>query len=151
MRIGTLLLATVVSATLVGCASMHPRDMHPDLSKAKKCNMATCDLQVTVKENSDGTCDPVVDDLQFTGAERDRSVVWTIAGPYEFSKESYKFALFVKDNPGDQFRGASTSGRTLTLKFVHTPTPVPKKYAYVLAVRRTNGTFCRTLDPWLIS
>jgi hypothetical protein len=153
MRIGTLSLAALAAAALVGCAPMSPRDMHPDILKAKKCSTSSCELEVTVNENvATNKCEPVVQDLQFTGADGERSVEWKITTPgYEFSREQYKFAIFVKDNPQDKFKGASTSGRTLSLRFNHKATPSLKWYAYVLAVRRADGTFCETLDPWLIS
>jgi hypothetical protein len=154
MRIGTLSLAALAAAALVGCAPMTPRDMHPDISKARKCSATDCaPLEVTVNENVvTHTCEPVVDDLQFTGADGERTVHWRITTPgYEFSKEHYKFAIFVKSNPEDKFNGASTSGATLSLRFKHKSTPSLKWYAYVLTVRRADGTFCETPDPWLIS
>ena len=158
MRIGTLLLAAVVSATLVGCAPMEPRDHYvPNPARTQNCNTRDCPpLVVTVKENpAQHTCEAAVDDLNVSsGPEGERSVEWKIATPgYEFSKEPYKFAIFVKSNPNGKFKGAntSTSGQVLSLKFVHKRTSTLKPYEYVLAIRRSDGTFCETLDPWLIS
>ncbi len=109
--------------------SVAPQWIHaillPNPARTQNCNTRDCPpLVVTVKENpAQHTCEAAVDDLNVSsGPEGERSVEWKIATPgYEFSKEPYKFAIFVKSNPDGKFKGAntSTSGQVLSLKFVH--------------------------------
>jgi hypothetical protein len=72
---------------------------------------------------------------------------------YEFSGEPYKFGIFIKDDPDDDFNNAVVpgNGQTVTIIFKHRNPG--NKYRYGINVRRSTGNkpFCEPLDPWLIS
>jgi len=111
---------------------------------------------VTVTENSDKTCKPdSIDPIEVTGGNGVRTITWTLGNGYVFSNESYKFALFVKVDPQGRFKSAQVkqAGKVLELKFDHNKKQGEPQaiYAYALTVQRDDGSFCTTLDPWLIS
>lgn len=160
MRIGTLFMVAIASATLVGCSSGRFKPLHIDgfpnpFYKTVQCTTQDCDVSVTVTENmSTGTCTlDVADRLDLRlPATGERNVTWTIAtAGYEFSRESYKFGIFIKSDPRDEFKNVQItgSGKSLSIQFKHQRTGID--YSYALTVRRTNKTFCETLDPWMIS
>lgn len=160
MRSGTVCLAAIVCATLVGCASpgrIKPMyfEGFPNLFvRAVKCTTPDCSVTVTVTENADGTCVLDVPDILDvkTGPAGERNVRWMIStAGYEFSKEAYKYGIFIKTDPDEEFKNVQISGngRDLSLKFRHQHTGID--YSYALTVQRANKTFCATLDPWLIS
>lgn len=157
MRIGTLLLAAIAAVTLVGCGSpgtIKPIYFYP-FAKTVQCSTQDCSLNVTVTENATtGTCViEVADILDMKGGPAgQRNVTWTITTPgYEFSKEFYKYGIFIKSNPDDEFKNVQITGpgTSLSIQFKHQQTGID--YSYALSVRRTNKTFCETLDPWMIS
>jgi hypothetical protein len=161
MRIGTLSLAAVAAAALVGCAS--PGTFRPMyfpgytnvFIKSVKCTTADCSLSVTVTEDG-GVCKlDVAEVLDVTeGPVGARNITWTIeTAGYEFSKESYKYGIFIKSDPDEEFKNVqiTASGKSLSLKFEHNAPGAA--YSYALTARRTSGNkaFCKTLDPWLIT
>jgi hypothetical protein len=164
MRIGTLVLAAIACTLVCACAStetfIRPGGtfLHPFLWFLEKtpCS-ADCSVTVTVKENSsDKTCKPeYVLPIEVTGNNGVRTITWTVGAGYKFSDQSYKFALFVKVDPQGKFKSAQVpgGGKTLVLKFEHNKNEGdPQKiYDYALTVQRDDGSFCTTLDPWLIS
>ena len=155
MRIGTLSLAALAAAALVGCATVKPmyyRGHTNPFYTVSNCTTQDCTVNVTVVADGD-TCVPstvqILDVSQPAGA---RNITWTITTDgYEFSKETYKFGIFIKNDPDEEFKNATTDGKNLKLRFEHSATG--KEYSYALTVRRTTGDkgFCKTLDPWLIS
>jgi hypothetical protein len=160
MRIRSLFLAAIASATLVGCGS--PGRIKPfyfdgfsPFVKTVHCTTQDCSLTVTVTENSaTGTCVLDVADILNVKlpATGDRNLTWTIATDgYEFSKEAYKYGIFIKSDPDDEFKNVQITGngKSLSIQFKHQRTGID--YSYALSVRRTNKTFCETLDPWLIT
>ncbi|HVE49496.1 MAG TPA: hypothetical protein VNG69_07775 [Casimicrobiaceae bacterium] len=119
------------------------------------CNTATCMLDVTVGTNSTtGNCIPATTDvIVIAGSHGQRTITWNITtSGYEFSREDYKFGLFIKSDPGDQFKNVQITdgGRSLSIKF-DKKTP-HRAHEYALTVRRNSGAkaFCDTLDPWMI-
>lgn len=143
------LLAVVA---LAGCASM---ERAPDRSGPRiSCNGNQCDATVTVS-SSGTTCKPdaiIPIDLA-TGRRGPKSVTWILGTEgYVFSDESFKFGLFIKDDPFDEFKDArvTANGRRLTITFNDR---LPgKAYRYAITVRRAaNKEFCETLDPWLLN
>lgn len=148
------LLAAFASATLVGCAS--PGRIKPiyPFARTVQCTTQDCSLNVTVTEKSDGTCVLDVADILDVkmGPSGQRNLTWTIStSGYEFSKESYKFGIFIKSNPDAEFKNVQItgSGKTLSIQFQHQRTGID--YSYALSVQRANKTFCETLDPWVIT
>ena len=163
MRIGTLFLAAIAAATLVGCSApgtirpmYFPGGFNPFI-RVVQCTQQDCSVTVAVTENSSANfCVPDVAEILDVsgGAAGQRNVTWTITTDgYEFSKESYKYGIFIKSDPDDEFKNVQITGngKSLSLKFEHQVTG--KSYSYALTVRRTGGnkSFCKTLDPWLIS
>ena len=104
-----------------------------------------------------GVCKPdAIPDLDLEhgglGGEEDHLDAGTDG--YEFSRESYKFGLFIKSDPFDEFKDASVpgNGKTLTIKFEH---HVPGRWywnsASLCAGRPEASPSGDTLDPWMIS
>lgn len=153
MRIGTLFLSVVACAALAACS---PALMKPNLFSQKiDCAGHDCAAKVTVSSIGN-TCtpDPIFNIDLKTGDTGEKKITWTMATDgYEFSRESYKFAIFVKDNPFDEFKDVDVpgNGKTLTIKFNARSTG--RNYRYAITVRKSTGNkdFCETLDPWLIS
>jgi hypothetical protein len=154
-------MAAFATATLVGCAGsakvkpFYIEGMPNPFVKSVTCTAQDCDLTVTVVENADGTCIPDVAPILNikTGPAGDRNVTWTLANDdYEFSKENFKFGIFIKSDPREEFKNAQVTGggKALTLVFRHKHTGID--YSYGLTVRRkVDKSFCETLDPWMIS
>jgi len=157
MRIGMLVLAAITYAALAACTStgtfMRPYAWY--LSNIP-CP-GDCSVNVTVTENSvDKTCIPdSVDPIVVTGNNGIRTITWTLGSGYVFSNESYKFGLFVKVDPQGKFKSAQVkqAGKALELKFDHNKRQGEPQaiFPYALTVQRDDGSFCTTLDPWLIS
>ena len=123
--------------------------------KSVKCTTVDCSVSVTVTDDGSVCKLDVVEVLDVTeGPSGARNVTWTIdTQGYEFSKESYKFGIFVKSDPDEEFKNVQITGggKSLSLKFEHNAPGMA--YSYALTVRRTAGNkgFCKTLDPWLIT
>lgn len=156
MRIGTLFLIVVGCATLVGCSSrVFVKPIFNPFARTVPCTTRDCSLPVTVTENaSTRTCDlDVAEYLNVQGGPSgQRSLTWTIGTDgYQFSRESYKYGIFIKTDPGDEFKNVQITGngKSLSIQFNHQRTGID--YGYALTVRRSDGSFCNTLDPWLIS
>ncbi len=153
MRTGTVLLAAFVGTVLIGCAAHHPLDGGD--RQRLQCTGKECTVNVTISATG-GVCKPdAIPDLDLRTADSgEKKITWMLATEgYEFSRESYKFGLFIKSDPFDEFKDASVpgNGKTLTIKFEH---HVPGRwYEYGVTVRRSTGSkaFCDTLDPWMIS
>lgn len=154
MRIGTLFLIVVGCAALAGCSSTG-RHMFNPFARTVQCTTRDCSLPVTVTENaSTKTCDlDVAEYLNVQGGPSgQRSVTWTIdTDGYQFSKESYKYGIFIKTDPYDEFKNVQITGngKSLSIQFNHQRTGID--YGYALTVRRSDGSFCKTLDPWMLS
>jgi len=157
MRIGTMLLAAAACSAAVACSVL---DQRPDRSSPRiSCTGNRCDAAVTVT-SSGAWCKPdeiMPIDLS-TGAGGGKTVSWTIGTPgYEFSNESYKFGIFIKNDPIDEFKDAKVieNGRKLVITFNGKRSD--KAYKYAVTVRRSTPNkeghkeFCETLDPWLIN
>jgi hypothetical protein len=91
-----------------------------------------------------------------SGPSGQRSVTWTITNNqgYEFSKESYKYGIFIKLDGGDEFKNVQITNGSKSLTINYTKQAMGTAYySYALTVRRTDGdkNFCKTLDPWMIS
>jgi len=158
MRKGMLILAAIASTTLIGCGSQPilSESGRNFFSTVQKCSDQDCKVMVTVNDCAKGDIS-VVDyvDMSSGPADKQRTVTWTITNEsgYEFSKESFKFGIFIKLDGGDEFKNAQASGKTVTIKYdkkAHTDTNF---YSYALTVRRTDGDkgFCKTKDPWMIT
>lgn len=152
MRTGAVLLAAFVGTGLIGCAGHRALDGG---DKARlQCAGKDCPVNVTVSTTG-SVCKPdAIPDLDLrTGDPGEKKITWTLPDGYEFSRESYKFGLFVKSDPFDEFKDASVpgNGKTLTIKFNGNVTG--RWYEYAITVRRSTGNkpFCDTLDPWMIS
>ena len=160
MKTKGLVLAAVACATLAACGTTR-HAWKPFLYRAfahtQDCNVKDCPVDVTVGINSStGNCIPaVVEVLNLRpGPAGQRSIVWTITTPgYEFSREDYKFGIFIKSDPFDEFKNVriTDANKKLSLDFANSATG--KAYSYALTVRKASGAkeFCDTLDPWLIS
>lgn len=158
MRIGALVLVAMATAALVGCSSTgKSRGLSPfEMSTLAtlKCQTQDCQVTVTVTEDAaTGTCAATVNYpvLDFrTGPAGQRKAVWTINDGYVFSSETYKFGIFIKSDPGKQFKNAKVeaSGKRLVIDFEHSSSG--KTYDYALSFQRANGTWCDTLDPYMV-
>jgi hypothetical protein len=158
MRIGALVLVAVATAALVGCSSTgKSRGLSPfEMSTLAtlKCQTQDCQVAVTVTEDAaTGTCAATVNYpvLDFrTGPAGQRRALWTINDGYVFSSEAYKFGIFIKSDPGKQFKNAKVeaSGKRLVIDFDHSSSG--KTYDYALSFQRANGTWCDTLDPYMV-
>ena len=159
MRIGSLVLAAIATAGLVGCASTEKTRAQDRFNEALragslKCTTQDCQVAVTVTENAaTATCSatvnyPIIDFR--TGPAGQRKATWTINDGYAFSSEAYKFGIFIKSDPGKQFKNArvEASGKRLVIDFEHNSTG--NTYEYALSFRRANGTWCDTLDPFMV-
>jgi hypothetical protein len=151
MRSGTVFLAVIACTALVACTSMKPYFFSPTIG----CTGHDCAALVTVTSigNACKPDDIMTIDLK-TGDPGEKKITWKIATPgYEFSRESYKFGIFIKDDPFDEFKDANVpgSGDTLTIKF--NGNTMGRPYRYAITVRKATGNkaFCETLDPWMIS
>jgi hypothetical protein len=156
MRIGTILLAAVACGAMA-CSTFEQK---PDRSSPRiACTGNKCDAKVTVA-SSGAWCrpDPILPIDLSTGEHGGKTVTWTIETEgYEFSNESYKFAIFIKDDPFDEFKDAKViaNGKRLTITFNER---LPgKAYRYAVTVRKSTPNkeghkeFCETLDPWLLN
>jgi hypothetical protein len=161
MRIETLLPAAVAAAMLVACASpgphepTHMRGSTVPFSTVHPCQTQDCSVDVAVVATANDCIPTVVGIIDARGGVAGaRNITWTITTTgYEFSRESYKYGIFIKSDPDEEFKNVQITGdgKSLSLKFDRRATG--KDYAYALTVRRTSGDkgFCKTLDPWLIS
>src|SRR5260221_12205605 len=111
MRKVLLILAAIASATLVGCTvsikpAYVPGFSNPFLTTTT-CNVQDCPpLTVTVNDCATGNI-TVTDILDMTAgpANMQRTVTWTISNDgYEFSKETFKYGIFIKLDGGDEFK-----------------------------------------------
>jgi hypothetical protein len=160
MRNAVVSAATIGIFLLGACASIYgppkPTNVFIEAMAKTQCP-STCSVAITVAENSDGTC--AIGDVQpieATGANGSRKISWTIAASgYKFSDDAFKFALFVKTDPQGKFKDAKVKGggKVLEVDFEHKKMEGEPKliYDYALTVQRTNGSFCITKDPWVIS
>lgn len=161
MNSKTMALAGLACAALTACSSTPPRHWNPFaphyFTRNQECREATCRVDVTVTTNaSTGQCLPAVVPVvdMRAGPSGLRTISWTIStAGYEWSKEDYKYGIFIKSNPFDEFKNAriTNGGKTLNLDFSNSSKGVV--YEYGLTVRRDTGgkAWCDTLDPWLIS
>jgi hypothetical protein len=153
MKKGTRWVGALALITLAGCSTT---ERVPDRSVPRiSCNGNQCDATVTVTSTG-AACKPdgiIPIDLA-TGRRGAKTVTWVMGTEgYVFSDESYKWGLFVKDDPFDEFKDArvTANGRRLTITFNDR---LPgKSYRYAITVRRAGGAkeFCETLDPWLLN
>jgi hypothetical protein len=159
MRIGSLVLAAIATAGLIGCASTEKTRAQDRFNEALrtgslKCATQDCQVAVTVTENAaTKTCSATVNYpiLDFrTGPAGQRKATWTINDGYVFSSEAYKFGIFIKSDPGKQFNNArvEASGKRLVIDFKHNSTG--NTYEYALSFQRADGTWCETLDPFMV-
>ncbi|TMG94508.1 MAG: hypothetical protein E6H71_13985 [Betaproteobacteria bacterium] len=148
-RITSLLFIAVASAVLASCAQpgFKPSDT------TNRCAGPECEIPVTVNSIGD-SCQPgPVADIDAT-ADGPHKITWKMITPgFEFSGTPVKFAIFIKEDPDDDFSNAVVpgNGQTVTIMFNHKH---PRKnYRYGVNVRRSTGDkpFCEPLDPWLIS
>jgi len=164
MRIETLVLTAIACTLVSACGTeslLRPGGifMHPFAWFGDNTPCPTeCSITVTVKEDrSDKSCKPdYVLPIDVTGNNGVRTITWKVGDGYKFSNESYKFGIFVKVDPQGKFKSAQVQGqggKTLVLKFEHNKKEGEPKaiYDYALTVQRDDGSFCTTLDPWLIS
>jgi hypothetical protein len=158
MRKGILILAAIASITLVGCGTRpfyHPGVKNPFLT-TQTCDKQACDVNVTINDCAAGNM-TVADILDMTPGPsgQQRTITWTITNEsgYEFSKESFKYGIFIKLDGGDEFKNAQVNGKTVTIKYDKKAVTGTSAYSYALTVRRTDGdkNFCKTLDPWMIT
>jgi hypothetical protein len=113
---------------------------------------------VTVDSKGDWCKPKGIDPIDLsTGDHGGKTVTWTIGTDgYEFSNEAYKFGIFIKDDPFDEFKDAkvTANGKKLTISFNGRLTG--KAYRYAVTVRKSTANpkvhkeFCETLDPWLL-
>jgi hypothetical protein len=166
MRSGTLLLAAIAAAVLVGCGSqrIRPTDytyIPNPFVKSAQCGTPACSLVVTVNDCANGiitVTDPETNsgpDLDMSTGSGARSVTWKIVTPgYEFPKEPFKYGILIKGDPDDEFKNAHISGGgdSLTLDYNKKGTGT-RYYVYGLQLRSTIGNkpFCALLDPWVIT
>lgn len=126
------------------------------------CPSGVCTpVDVVVNETGGGRCElAAIPDLTVVDEETgEKTISWLLpASGFEWSKEEWKFALFIQkgDNPVGKFGSVSISmgGRKLEVRFAHVKDPSQRKtYKYALTARRTANPkqFCETLDPWIIS
>jgi predicted small secreted protein len=151
MRIGTVPLVVMACAVLAACA---PNAVKP-FGQNIKCTGHDCAADVTVSSVG-STCipDQILDIDLKTGDAGYKTITWKMATDgYEFSGESYKFGIFIKNNPFNEFKEANVlgNGKILVIKFNGTSSG--KDYRYAITVRKSTGSkdFCDTLDPWMIS
>ncbi|HEY3180584.1 MAG TPA: hypothetical protein VGL25_17085 [Casimicrobiaceae bacterium] len=149
-RIGTLLFIAVASAVLVSCAlpGFKPLDTN-------RCSGPECEISVTVISIGDSSCQAApVGDIDATAAGEHR-ITWRMTTPnFEFSGEPYKFGIFIKDDPDDDFKNAVVQGNGQTASLTLNHKKPGTRYRYGINVRRSNvinKPFCEPLDPWLIS
>lgn len=171
MRSGTLFLTAIASSVLIGCGSpglkpsyFQNRPVYVEnlFSHNVHCDTKDCSLIVTVndcaggdiKVTSPSTTDGPDLDMRAGPTNQERTITWKIVTPgYEFSKESFKYGILIKSDPGDEFKDAQVSGDTLTLKYNKKATGSQGSYTYGLQLRSSRGdkAYCALLDPWLIS
>jgi hypothetical protein len=156
MRIGTLVFAAVAAATLVGCATIKPmyvRGHYNPFYTVDQCTVQDCTVEVRVTADGNACTLSTVQILDVSQPPVARNITWKLVTEgYEFSKESYKFGIFIKNDPDEEFQNAQVNANgTLSLHFAHTASG--RDYSYALTVRKKGGDkgFCATLDPWLIS
>ena len=160
MKSKSMVWAGIACAALTACGttgrSSNPFAPHFFTARTE-CKVADCSIDVTVTQNAAaGTCIPAVVPIIDVrpGPASQRRLSWTISTDgFEFSREEYKYGIFIKSDPLEEFKDAqiTNGGKTLTLRFSNAIKG--KTYEYALTVRRSRGgkEFCETLDPWLIS
>jgi hypothetical protein len=160
MRIGTVLLAFIACGVLAACQtnSVKPQVNSAilDLSAPRiKCTGHDCAVDVTVALiGNKCTPDPILNIDLATGDTGEKKITWKMATEgYEFSGESFKFGIFIKDNPLNEFKDAKVPGNGQTLTMMFKGNASGNNYRYAITVRKSAGNkdFCETLDPWMIS
>jgi len=175
MRSRTLCLTAVACVVLIGCATprsyyfqRHPLYVESFLGRKVRCDDTQCTLTVTVTNcaasdgiqvtNPDMSAGPDID-LSHGDASRKRTITFNIATTgYEFARESFKYGILIKSDPGDEFSNAriTNSGRSLSIDYLK-GNPSPGQYTYGIQLRSTTlnasggRDYCELLDPWLIS
>jgi hypothetical protein len=172
MRTGTLCLTAVVCTALVGCGRAYYFQLHPfyienPFVKTIRCKDNQCGLSVTVTDCSADGGIQVTDVNLANGPDlniRDgdpkmkRTITWTIVTDgYEFAKEPFKYGILIKMDPAGEFNNSQVSGdrKSLSIEYKKIPNSsgayVDSSYTYGLQLRRTSGTYCALLDPWMIT
>jgi len=151
MKIMSLLWAGIAAALLVGCASTKELNaFNRHLFKTQSCG-SSCTVAVTVTE-SGGVCSASVDYgvVDLSQGANTKNITWTLTGNYKFSKENYKYAIVIKDDPKGRFSGANVEGGDrLVLKYTR-GTTAGNHYAYGLNIQRSDDSFCQMLDPFMV-
>lgn len=158
MRIGTLCLAGITCAGLAGCANMLITSTYTSPSLRHFTTLiacsSNCSIGVQIVEYPDRTCKPVsIDPIDLSGDNGVRGVTFRLGNGYKFVNDAYSLAFFMKDNPQGKFRGSvvPADGKSVIVKFAVENGVGNRNYAYGLNVQRDDGTFCASLDPWMIS
>jgi len=152
MKILSLLWAGIAAAMLVGCASTGEWNAFNRPFKTQMCPGASCEVLVKVTD-SGGVCSATVDDeyLNLKEGANDKNITWTLSsGKFKFSKENYKYAIVIKNDPKGRFSGANVpGGDRLVLRYKRGDTG-GNRYAYGLNIQRSDDSFCDMLDPFMV-
>jgi hypothetical protein len=156
MRIGSLLWVTLAPVLLVGCATKPPElnAFTRNFFAAQGCPDASCQIPVTVTENSDGTCSGTIPkpSLDLSQGTPNKNIQWTISDGYKFATENYKYAIVIKTDPQGKFKNANVQagGQRLVLDYSRGAT-TGNSYTYGLNFKRSNNdSFCTMLDPFMV-
>ena len=154
MKIRSLLWTAIASAMLGGCATSGSPQLNAInrfFFTTQTCSGASCPVTVTVTENA-GTCSATVDYsfLDLSQGQPDKNIAWTISDGYQFSTESFKYAIVIKDDPKGAFKNANVQAGGQRLVLQYTRGSGGNSYQYGLNFQRNNGTFCQWLDPYMV-
>ncbi|PWT70949.1 MAG: hypothetical protein C5B46_08975 [Proteobacteria bacterium] len=156
-------------AVLVGCGPSYYFQRHPVyfenlFVKSVRCKDTQCALSVTVRDCTAGSGILVTDvnlnngpDLNISegDASQTRTITWTIVTDgYEFAKEPFKYGMFIKSDPADEFKNARITGggKSLSIDYKKAANSAGS-YTYGLQLRSTTGNkdYCAVLDPWMVT
>lgn len=148
--------ALVVLALFVaGCTTavpVAPGKPSPRIPPGRPCEGDACaEIVVDVRER----CPPPgVETVEFRGRMGPRRLRWVITGPWEFSQDPHRPAIFFTEKnggslPGDRVGVPSFSNGNTVMEVVWQRRGGNLEAEYVLNLKNAKGGLC-TIDPWIV-